>query len=40
MIDSLNSNEKETVTEILELSISDLKSELIGRSMLLKNIEE
>lgn len=40
MIDSLNNKEKETVADLLELSISELKSELIGRSMLLKNVEE
>lgn len=37
IIDSLNRDEKETVTEILDLSIADLKTELVGRSMLLKN---
>lgn len=35
-----SSTEKETVADILELSNSELKSELIGRSMLLKNVEE
>jgi len=40
MIGPLNRNQKETVTDILALSISELKSELIGRSMLLKNFEE
>lgn len=40
IIDSLNRDEKETVTEILDLSIAELKTELVGRSMLLKSDEK